>query len=70
MLDNNLKVLDLTGLVSEFPRDITETTELILSKTEQWEFSLTKNSESDPLRYPTVAINNHGPRPDNKYYLY
>ena len=69
MLDNNLKVVDLTDLVGEFPIDITETVSPILSKTESWEFSLYR-PKLDPLRYPTMVKNTHGPRPDNKYYLY
>ena len=55
LLDNNLKVLDLTDLAAEFPIDITETITPILSTTGKWEFSQRQNPELDPLRYPSVA---------------
>ncbi len=70
VLDNNLRVADLTGLAGDVPREISKLVSPILTKTEPWEYSLTKGPDKDPLRYPTVVRNTCGPRPDDKYYLY
>ena len=68
MLDNNLKVVDLTDLEGDLPLDLVETIQ-ILDVTEDWENSWDKE-RLDSLGYPSVVKNDRGPNPDNKFYLY
>ncbi len=74
LLDNNLKVVDLTDLTGPLPLDVTQTTQ-ILWQTEAWEHSAYKNPNwpsggGDSIGYPTVVKNDRGQNPDGKYYLY
>jgi hypothetical protein len=70
MLNPNQKVADLTDLAADFPLEVTATTGPILIQSEPWEYSLCRDPELDPLRYPSVVKNDRGPDPDRKYYLY
>ncbi len=74
ILDNNLKVVDLSDLDGPLPLDVEATTQ-ILWQTEDWEHSSYNNPSwpsggTDSVGYPTVVKNDHGQNPDGKYYLY
>ncbi len=74
ILDNNLKVVDLSDLSGPLPLDVVQTTQ-ILWQTEDWEHSSYYNPSwpsggADSVGYPTVVKNDHGQNPDGKYYLY
>jgi len=61
ILDNNLKVVDLSDLSGPLPLDVTQTTQ-ILWQTEDWEHSSFYNSNwpsggPDSLGYPTRMAN-------------
>ncbi len=73
-LDNNLQVVDLTDLDGRLPLEIKRSHQ-VLRQSEDWEHSTWKNPAwprggGDTVGYPSVVRNTHGPRPDNKYYLY
>ena len=61
LLDNNLKVVDLSDLVGDLPLGVDSTTQ-ILNVTEAW--------EDNTLGFTSVVKNDRGRNPDNKYYLY
>ena len=63
MLDNNLKLVDLTDLDAELPLDIVEKIQII-DVTEEWENSVEKGG-LDSLGYPSIVKNDRGPNPDN-----
>jgi len=74
LLDNNLKVVDLSDLNGPLPLDVTQTTQ-ILWQTEDWEHGSYGNPNwpsggGDSVGYPTVVKNSQGQDPDGKYYLY
>lgn len=58
MLDNNLKLVDLTDLESGFPLDVADKIQ-ILSVTEEWERSAEK-PPLDSLGYPSIVKNDRG----------
>ena len=73
-LDNNSQVVDLTDLDGELPL-VLKRTDQVLRQTEDWEHSTWKNPNwprggGNTVGYPSLVRNTHGPRPDNKYYLF
>ena len=75
LLDNNLKVVDLSDLEGPLPLDVVSTTQ-ILWQTEDWEIPTWQNPNwpaptgADSVGYPSIAKNDRGPGADGKYYLY
>ena len=74
LLDNNLKVVDLTDLTEALPLNVVATTQ-ILWQTQDWEHSSLGNSSwpaggHESLGFPAMVKNDHGQNPDGKYYLY
>jgi hypothetical protein len=70
LLDNSLRCVDISDLKGPLPLELDNSWE-IMSPSEEWERNtLSASREYGWVGYTCVVRNNHGPKPDGRYYLY